>query len=80
MDELEIGKKYELVITNLSGFYRYRMKDVFLQPETYLLYRDLLLMKGYSVGQLKPVNVISNEMQRKFFFGLQEDFDELKRK
>lgn len=191
LDELEIGKKYELVITNLSGFYRYRMKDVFLitgkynntptieyqyradktvslmgektteialrraaedtakecgfdlidcsvypdtdntryvylmeiakvpkgltkevlrdsleanlakanpsmgdkvkkglcaptevlflQPETYLLYRDLLLMKGYSVGQLKPVNVISNEMQRKFFFGLQEDFDALKK-
>lgn len=52
---------------------------LFLQPETYLLYRDLLLMKGYSVGQLKPVNVISNEMQRKFFFGLQEDFDELKK-
>lgn len=191
LDELEVGKKYELVITNLSGFYRYRMKDVFLitgkynntptieyqyrtdktvslmgektteialrraaedtadecgfdlidcsiypdtdntryvylmeiakipesltkealrdsleenlakanpsmgdkvkkglckptevlflQPETYLLYRDLMLMKGYSVGQLKPVNVISNEMQRKFFFGLQEEFDELKK-
>lgn len=191
LDELEVGKKYELVITNLSGFYRYRMRDVFLitgkynntptieyqyradktvslmgektteialrsaaeataaecgfdlidcsvypdidntryvylmeiakipealtkealrdsleanlakanpsmgdkvnkglckptevlflQPETYLLYRDTLLMKGYSVGQLKPVNVISNEMQRRFFFGLQEDFEELKK-
>lgn len=190
LDELEMGKKYELVITNLSGFYRYRMRDVFLitgkynntptieyqyradkmvsimgektteialrraaedtakecgfdlidcsvypdldntryvylmeiakipqeltkeqlrnslennlakanpsmgdkvnkglckptevlflQPETYLLYRDLMLMKGYSVGQLKPINVVSNEMQRKFLFGLQEDFDELK--
>lgn len=30
LDELEIGEKYELVITNLSGFYRYRMRDVFL--------------------------------------------------
>lgn len=191
LDELEVGKRYELVITNLSGFYRYRMRDVFLvtgkhnetptieyqyrvdktvslmgektteialrhaaedtakecgfdlidcsvypdvdetryvylmeiaripetltkealrdsleknlaaanpsmgdkvekglckptevrflQPETYLLYRDMLLMKGHSVGQLKPVNVISNEMQRRFFFGLQEDFEELKR-
>ena len=28
--DTEYGKKYELVITNLSGFYRYRMKDVFL--------------------------------------------------
>ena len=29
MDELEIGKEYEIIITNLSGFYRYRMLDVF---------------------------------------------------
>ena len=28
MDQLEIGKEYELVITNLSGFYRYRLGDV----------------------------------------------------
>jgi len=27
MDQLEIGKTYELVITNLCGFYRYRMSD-----------------------------------------------------
>ncbi len=26
--ELEIGKNYEVVITNLSGFYRYKIKDV----------------------------------------------------
>lgn len=28
LDEVEEGKKYELVITNQSGFYRYRMGDV----------------------------------------------------
>ncbi|MCQ2965046.1 MAG: GH3 auxin-responsive promoter family protein, partial [archaeon] len=28
IDELEVGKKYEIVTTNLSGFYRYRMKDI----------------------------------------------------
>lgn len=28
MDEVEIGKKYELVVTNFSGFYRYRLQDV----------------------------------------------------
>ncbi len=27
MDKLEIGKDYEIVTTNLSGFYRYRMRD-----------------------------------------------------
>lgn len=41
-----------------------------LEPDTYMLYRDLMLSKGVASGQLKPVRVISNEMQRKFFFGL----------
>ncbi|MBO6111298.1 MAG: GH3 auxin-responsive promoter family protein [Methanobrevibacter sp.] len=28
MDKMEVGKKYEVITTNVSGFYRYRMKDV----------------------------------------------------
>lgn len=28
LDKLEVGKDYEIVTTNLSGFYRYRMKDI----------------------------------------------------
>lgn len=28
IDQLEVGKEYEVIITNLSGFYRYRIKDV----------------------------------------------------
>ena len=28
LDQLETGKEYELVVTNLSGFYRYRLGDV----------------------------------------------------
>jgi anti-anti-sigma factor len=28
MDELEVGKEYEIILTNLSGFYRYRLGDV----------------------------------------------------
>lgn len=44
----------------------------FLEPETYMLYRDLMLTKGVASGQLKPVRIINNEMQRKFFFGLTE--------
>lgn len=43
-----------------------------LEPETYMLYRDLMLTKGVASGQLKPVRVITNEIQRKFFFGLTE--------
>ncbi len=45
---------------------------VILQPETYLLYRDVMIMKGTSASQLKPVQVIRNEFQRKFFFKLRE--------
>ncbi|MGN1086508.1 MAG: GH3 auxin-responsive promoter family protein [Porcipelethomonas sp.] len=43
-----------------------------LEPETYMLFRDLMLSKGVASGQLKPVHIINNEMQRKFFFGLTE--------
>ncbi len=28
LDKLEVGKDYEIITTNLSGFYRYRMKDI----------------------------------------------------
>lgn len=190
MDKLEVGKKYELVVTNHSGFWRYRMKDVllvtgfhnatpmmefqyridktvslmgekttemalriaaertaeecgfllvdssvypdtdavrytyimeidrvprelteetihacltrhlaevnpsygdkvkaglinpvhllFAQPETYILYKEMMLMRGYSIAQLKPVSVIGNEAQRKFFFTLTASFEEVK--
>lgn len=43
-----------------------------LEPETYMLYRDLMLSRGVASGQLKPVHIITNELQRKFFFGLTE--------
>lgn len=41
-----------------------------LQPETAMLYRDMMVLKGASAGQFKPVRIIMNERQRKFFFGL----------
>ena len=44
-----------------------------LQPETALLYRDMMIFKGSSASQLKPVHVISNEIQRRFFFELSEN-------
>lgn len=43
-----------------------------LEPETYGLYRDLMVMKGAIATQIKPVRVIHNEMQRRFFFGQTE--------
>lgn len=47
-------------------------KCFFLQPETSLLYRDMMRYQGASLNQLKPVRVITNERQRNFFFGLIE--------
>lgn len=49
------------------------LKAMFLQPETSLLYRDMMTYKGTSQSQLKPVHIISNELQRKFFFSLLQD-------
>ena len=44
-----------------------------LQPETGLLYRDMMVYRGANPSQLKPVHVISNERQKKFFFRLVEE-------
>ncbi|MBO7673398.1 MAG: GH3 auxin-responsive promoter family protein [Atopobiaceae bacterium] len=44
----------------------------FLETQTYALYRDMMVRKGIASSQLKPVRVIANELQRRFFFGLTE--------
>ena len=51
LDELEVGKKYEIVVTNFSGLYRYRIEDVVQvtrmyhkTPQVELLYRRNLGM------------------------------------
>jgi hypothetical protein len=41
-----------------------------LQPETAMLYRDMMIYRGVPSNQLKPVRVIVNDTQKKFFFGL----------
>lgn len=50
----------------------------FIQPEAFLLWRDISVMRGASPGQQKPVTVISNETRYKFFFGQTEDFETIK--
>ncbi len=51
LDALEVGKEYEVIITNLAGLYRYRMYDVvrvtgFYQktPKVEFLYRSNLVL------------------------------------
>ena len=43
-----------------------------LQPESNMLYRDIMVYRCAPANQLKPVRVILNEKQRKFFFALRE--------
>ena len=45
---------------------------VFVQQQTYRLYRDLMIMKGASPNQLKPVRIIDTPFKKNFFFGLKE--------
>ncbi|SDB11861.1 GH3 auxin-responsive promoter family protein [Eubacterium oxidoreducens] len=56
------------IATNVLG----RTKLCVTQSETYMLYRDMMLMKGVSQNQLKPVRVIDTPMKEKFFFNLLE--------
>ncbi|MEG0824425.1 MAG: GH3 auxin-responsive promoter family protein [Oscillospiraceae bacterium] len=44
----------------------------FLEKDSYNLYADLMIFKGAPPSQIKPVTVIHNEVQRKFFFGRTE--------
>ena len=61
---------YEVKTGNIAS-----LKVLFLQPETNFLYRDMMVMRGSSPSQLKPVRIIMNERQRRFFFRLVEDYE-----
>lgn len=43
------------------------------QPQTHALWRDLMLMKGVSRNQIKPVRVLDTPMKQRFFFELLEE-------
>ena len=61
------------IIEEFEGGHMADPQLVLLQPETYLLYRDIMIHRGTAAAQLKPVHVIRNEFQRRFFFLLQEE-------
>ena len=68
----ELKKANKAIIRHFDGGHL-DLQLVLLQPETYLLYRDVMIMKGTSASQLKPVHVIRSEFQRRFFFKLREE-------
>ena len=47
-----------------------KSKLYFLSEETTMLYRDMMIYKGASSAQLKPVRVIDNVMRHNFFYTL----------
>ena len=47
-----------------------KSKLYFLQEETTLLYRDMMIFKGISSAQLKPVRIIDNVVKHNFFYTL----------
>lgn len=67
-DELEVGKNYELLLTQADGFYRYRMGDVIKVtgfhhqcPKVIFLYRTatLLNLVGEKVDQVEVQNSLN---------------------
>ena len=58
-----MGDKLKRGIVGRSELY-------FLQQETCLLYRDMMIMKGVSSAQLKPVRIIDNPLKKNFFYTL----------
>lgn len=76
--ELEVGKEYELILTNLSGFYRYRIEDVvkvtgyyYDMPKVTFCYRlnQIANISGEKINQLafdEIVGNFSNDMDEMF--------------
>ncbi|WP_027869506.1 GH3 auxin-responsive promoter family protein [Eubacterium sp. AB3007] len=46
-----------------------------VQQQTYQLYREMMIMKGVSPNQLKPVRVIDTPIKYRFFNGLRERYE-----
>ncbi|MDR3292462.1 MAG: GH3 auxin-responsive promoter family protein [Methanobrevibacter sp.] len=78
LDQLEIGKDYELVITNLSGFYRYRMQDIIRvtgfynkMPTIQFLYRlnSTVNLTGEKTTEFVLIKIF-NKLEKEFNFDL----------
>lgn len=68
-----IAEKNESYARHLENGTLSPLKLEILEMQTYRLYRDLLIYKGASANQIKPVHVIDNPVKEKFFFGLAEE-------
>ncbi|WP_087877525.1 GH3 auxin-responsive promoter family protein [Clostridium autoethanogenum] len=73
LDELRIGEKYEIVVTNYAGLYRYRIGDVIKVvdfynncPEIEFVYRknQVLNMAAEKTNEEQLTNAIRNTMKK----------------
>ena len=78
LNELEVGKKYEMVVTNSSGLYRYRMEDIVQvtrmhnnTPVIEFLYRKNLSM---NVANEKTTTAMVDFAAKKMFERTGSDF------
>ncbi len=69
LNELEVGKEYEIIVTNLSGFYRYRIGDIVSivgyegeSPKLcfYCRKNQMLSIAGEKTNEACVLNVIDN--------------------
>lgn len=67
--ELEVGKEYELILTNTSGFYRYRIEDVvkvtgyyYGSPKITFCYRlnQIANISGEKINQMALDEIVDN--------------------
>lgn len=54
ISELEVGKEYELILTNMSGFYRYRIEDVVKVTGYY--YESPMITFCYRLNQIANIS------------------------
>ena len=80
IDLYEVQQRIDELICEANPSFSYRryrdeLKPIdlkVLQPETYLLYKDLMVAKGAPASQLKPPRIIINDIHKRFFLALQE--------
>ena len=70
ISELEIGKEYELILTNTSGFYRYRIEDVIKVTGYY--YESPKITFSYRLNQI--ANIGGEKINQMAFDIIVDDF------
>ena len=73
-DQVEVGKSYEVIITTVSGLYRYRLGDVVKvvgffnnTPLLEFLYRQVMLQSVFIILQFLFITFLENRVNYSMF-------------